>query len=136
MRSQINSAIADLTVIHKGDWKEYFIGRLQQCYEHSSKLFFQCMNATPVSMRKLRNANNEVEWTDNGILNICTNFYDKLLSGANVQEIDDAATEQSFSSDDSSAGDTPYCFIPDADSPKLNLTDQTMLDEEVSYEEL
>ena len=138
VKKQIFECINHLNIIHKVDWKEYYIGRMQECNERSSKLFFKRIRATPGSINRLKNKNNELVSLDSEILDVCTDFYEELFRDERIAQIDDAVTEDSFSLDGSNdaGGDEPYGFLPDNGSLRLNPNDKQMLSEEVSYEEI
>ena len=74
VKKQIVEVNAHILVIHKADWKEYYIGRMQQCKEHSSKVFFSRISSNPGSIANLKNQNNEMVSDDQSILNVCTDF--------------------------------------------------------------
>ena len=39
VKDQIKTTIEQFNIIHKSDWRDYFIGRMQQCNKRSSKTF-------------------------------------------------------------------------------------------------
>ena len=136
VREQIKTMIGQFDIIHKADWKEYYIGRMQQNNEHSSKLFFHRIESIPGSICQLHNQQDEIVTSDQDILRVCTDFYQDLLVDKNVLKNDEDVTEDSFPSSLEEDGDLPYCFIPDDISLRLNKQEETMLDADISFEEL
>ena len=136
VQKQIRTMIEHFNIIHKADWKEYYIGRMQQNNEHSSKLFFHRVEAIPGSICQLQNEKKEIVKDDQDILGVCTDFYEELFVDKNVLRNDEEITEDSFSSVSEADGEVPYCFILDEVSLHLNKQDQDVLSADVSFDEL
>ena len=129
-------------------WREYFIGRWNQCNEHSSKMFFQRMGGSAGAITKLFDDQNNACTSDSEILQVCHKFYSDLYKDNQMLEEDDAETvvydnskgEWNFNDTDStvaySEGDTPYCFIPDVSSHKLTPDNAASLDVPLTIQEL
>ena len=109
---------------------------MQACNEQSSKLFFAYVTSIPGSIRQLHNSQEELVSTDKEILDVCTDFYENLFTDEHIKDTDEAVTDDSFSSIESSSEDTPYAFIPDDVSMHLTHKEHDLLKEEISYEEL
>ena len=140
--------------VFKSDWKEYFIGRMVHCKEQSSEWFFRRIPCIAGSLEMLNNEEGE-EVTDNeGILDICCSFYEKLFTDKDVQACDDAATSiyddsignisfsdristipYSDTEDNVQVHDEPYAFLLDDSSLRLLPEDQQYLGTVLTCEE-
>ena len=109
---QVRTALNDQIILVSQEWTQFIdklnakrldfnIGRKRQLDERSSKYFFHKYNAIPGSTRLLYDSKGNRCQTDPDILQVCHNFYSSLYQQQREE------------------GDSPYCFIPDEDSPQL-----------------
>ena len=140
-------------------WRDYFIGRMEQCNDRSSKYFFKRVNCIPGAITRLFNSVGELETSDKEILKICEKFYTKLFEDKEITSINEEETlsftespkDWSFNDSDSTLEysdsekqnkyftfneDIPYAFLPDEKSLKIDKENQEKLDEPITVEEL
>ena len=121
-------------MVHKGFWKDYYIGRMTQYNERSSKFFFDRGLCVPGSISMLHNEKEELVHDDKSILKTCSQFYEKLFCDSEILENDDAPTDDSCN--EQMSQDKPYCFLPDEMSLRLSTEEKKMLDSDISLNDL
>ena len=126
---QARTALNDQIILVSQEWTQFIdklnakrldfnIGRKRQLDERSSKYFFRKYNAIPGSTRLLYDSKGNRCQTDPDILQVCHNFYSSLYQRQREE------------------GDSPYCFIPDEDSPQLVSPEQEDLAAEITLDEM